>query len=120
MLNEIKNALESVDNNVFYGGITNREPTDKWDYIVFSRGPLQRNSKGNTSYTRTINVAIVREEYVPEETIQQVIDAMEAIPNVRFADDGGDSDYERKTNTKAVVEAALLTFTWSYKKQVTS
>lgn len=116
MLKTIQSALEAVDINVHYGGVTGTTPADRWDYIVFSRGPLKRNSKGNTTYSQTINVAIVREEYVPEETIFQVVEAMEAIPNVRLDADACDFDYERKPNSKTVIEAALLSFSWMRKK----
>jgi len=118
LLNTIQEALRTVDENVFYGGVTGITASDKWDYIVFSRGALKRTARGNTAYTREINVVIVREEYVPEETIHQVIQAMEAIPNVRFNESGGDTEYDRKGNTKTVVEMAVLSFSWVYKKQV--
>lgn len=116
MLNEIKNALESVDNNVFYGGVTGIDRIDKWDYIVFGRRSLRRNTKGNTSYTHIITVNIVREEYVPEETIYKVIEAMEAIPGVRLEDDGGTFAYDRKESTKSIMEIAQLSFTWPRKR----
>lgn len=120
MLNAIQRVLETVEDreHIFYGGVTNVDPVDRWNYIVFSRGPLRRSAKGNTSYVRTITVAIVHEEYVPEETIHAVIDAMESLPNVRFEDIGSSSDYDYKGNTKTVVEVASLQFSWAYKKGV--
>ena len=116
MLKQIETALKAVDNNVFYGGVTGIDRADKWDYIVFSRRNLRRNTKGNTSYTHVITVYIVREEYVPEETIYDVINAMEAIPGVRFDDDNAQFNYDRKENTKTIMEVAQLTFTWARKK----
>lgn len=116
MLEQIEVALKAIDPNVYYGGVTDISPTDIWDYIVFSRGPLRRNPKGNTAYSHTINVVIVREEYVPEETIYEVIAAMESIPGVRLDAEGSDFEYDRKTNTKTIVEMAILPFTWARKK----
>ena len=120
MLNTVRQALEAVDPNVFYGGVTDITPTDIWDYTVFSRGPLRRNPKGNTAYSHTINVVIVREEYVPEETVYQVVNAMESIPGVRLDAEGADFDYDRKPNTKTIVEMAILPFTWARKKGETT
>lgn len=116
MLKQIETALKAVDNNVFYGGVTGIDRIDKWDYIVFGRRNLRRNTKGNTSYTHVITVSIVREEYVPEETIYEVIEAMESIPGVRLEDDGGTFAYDRKEGTKAIMEIAQLTFTWARKR----
>ena len=94
MLTQIQDTLKAVDNNVFYGGVKGLSKAQLWNYIVFARGPLKRSARGNTSYTQTIVVVVVREEYVPEETIAQVIEAMEALPNVRFVDDGGSFEYD--------------------------
>ena len=116
MLARIREALEAIDSHVYYGGVTGIEPADVWDYIVFARGPLRRNPKGNTAYSHTINVVVVREEYVPEETLYQVINAMESIPGVRLDASGAEFDYDRKTGTKTIVEMAALPFTWVQRK----
>ena len=116
MLNTIRNALLGVDPNVYFGGVTNTDKINKWDYIVFSRGDMKRNVRGNTAYSTTINVVVVREEYVPEETIYRVIEVMEGIPNVRLNENAVEFEYDRKGNTKTVMEMAVISFSWMRKK----
>lgn len=116
MLKTIREALLAIDPNVYFGGVTNVDTADKWDYIVFSRGGMRRNARGNTAYSTTINVVVVREEYVPEETIYQVIEAMETIPNVRLNENAVEFEYDRKGNTKTVMEMAVISFSWMRKK----
>lgn len=116
MLNEINEALRRVDDNVFYGGVTDIGQMRDWNYIVFQRADLKRTTRGNTAYTQELRVVIVREDYVPEETIREVIDALEALPNVRLKEDAASFEYDRKQNTKTVMEMAILTFCWVEKR----
>lgn len=110
MLSEIQTALESLGLTVYYGAAGTLSGEDVWDYIVFYRRTLSP-STNKTGLSQVYEVAIVCEEYVPDETVFGVIDAMTALPGVRFADTGGDFQYTTKPNTEQVIEILTLDFT---------
>lgn len=114
LLNDVQNALLAVDENVYYGtGVSH--PKDKpWDYIVFSRDVLKRNTN-RSSFTDVINVSIIREEYIPEGVEEKVIEAMEALPGVKLMEGEHEYLYTVKPNTKLTVEIVALQFTHSRK-----
>ena len=109
VLNEIKDALEAVDPNVYYGMAGSLQDGDLWDYIVFSRSTLNA-SANKTGYTDKFRVAIVREEFIPDDTVYEVIEAMLAIDGMKLS--GGEFTYEyaKKPNTNTVIELLVLDF----------
>ena len=82
---------------------------DVWDYAVFFRTQLSPTG-GKTGVAQTYEVALVFEEYVPDEKVWACIDAMTAIPGMRLADTGGTYQYTTKPNTEQVVEILTLDF----------
>ena len=109
ILNDIKEALESVDPRVFYGAAEDLEDGEIWDYIVFSRDSM-RTAAGKTGYTDQFTVGIVREEFVPDEDVDAVIGAMLAIPGIRLSGNEFTFEYARKPNTNTVCELLVLKF----------
>lgn len=109
ILNDVKNALESVDSNVYYGMAGSLKENDLWDYVVFSRKTLIAPSN-KTSYTDKFRVAIVREEFIPDETVYQVIDAMLGIDGMRLSGSEFVYEYAKKPNTSTVIELLVLEF----------
>lgn len=109
MLETIKETLEAVGLPVWYGAAKTLTAQDVWDYIVFYRTSLT-TSTNKTSFSHTYEVAIVCEEYVPDETVQKVISGMLSIPGVKFVGNGGTYNYTRKPNTDQVVEVLTLDF----------
>lgn len=75
MLNRIRDKLEEIDNNVFYGGALGLDKSEPWNYIVFGRKSL-RSSANRTSYSDVYEVDIVREEYIPEGLDMDVIEKL--------------------------------------------
>lgn len=116
ILNRIKEALEAVDPNVYYGMAGTVDDGDLWDYLVFARKSLSAADQ-RTGYVDTYRVAIVRENFIPNETVFQVVDAMLSIPGMRLASNAFDYDYATKGKTNTVVELLVLEFTKPVKRQ---
>lgn len=109
ILNDIKTALETVDPRVFYGAAGTLEDGDLWDYIVFSRSSL--STTGNdTGVANGYQVAIIRENFIPEETVEAVIKAMREIAGMRPAGNDFSYYYETKPKTNTVLEMLVLDF----------
>lgn len=115
MLNEIKTALEKIDERVYYGAAGTLSGEDIWDYIVFSRSTLNVSSN-KTGYTDTYSVAIIREEYILDEVVEQVIEAMTSLSGVRLAANDFQYNYTKKPNTNTVIEILVLDFVKPRKK----
>ena len=109
VLDEIRKALEKVDPLVYYGRAGNLDGGDIWDYIVFSRSTT--SATGNaTGFTDTYQVAIVREDFVPDADSEAVIDAMLEIPGMRLAGNEFAYEYAAKPNTNTVCELLVIDF----------
>lgn len=109
MLETISKALENAGLPVWYGAAKNLTAGDVWNYIVFYRTQLN-TSTNKTGFQDVYQVAIVCEDYVPDETIQTVLDCMLAIPGMKLTQNAGTYQYTRKPNTDQVVELLALDF----------
>lgn len=109
ILNDIKAALESVDPRVYYGAAGTLEDGDLFDYIVFFRNSM-KTTGGNTGVVSTYQVAIIRESFIPEETVEAVIKAMKEIAGMRLAGNEFSYYYEKKPKTNTVLEVLVLDF----------
>ena len=117
ILNDIKEALESLfpEKHIDYGVANPGQEKDTWDYVVFNRETISTSDR--QGFTDRMNVALVREEYVPQEDIDSVIKAVSSIPGVRL-DSAKDIEfaYMTKPGSNAVVEMAELPFIRARKK----
>lgn len=109
ILEDIKTALEKVDPRVYYGAAGTLEDGDIWDYIVFSRKTLNVTG-GQTGVADGYQVAIVRENFIPEETVDAVIEAMRTVPGMRLAGNEFSYYYETKPKTSTVLEMLIIDF----------
>ena len=109
MLEQIESKLQEIMNPVYYGSAREDENIALWNYFVFWRDSIKR-SANNTSYTDYYSVAIVHENWVPNELIYETISNMESIPGMRLANSEIGFNYSRKSSTDAVIEIATLTF----------
>lgn len=109
MLKQIEEKLQAVLPTVYYGSANEDENIPIWNYIVFWRDSTKR-SANNTSFTDYFTVAIVHEDWVPDEMIEQVIDSLESIPGMRLSNADVGFNYSRKPSTNAVIEIATMTF----------
>lgn len=109
ILEEIRDQLETVDKNVFYGMVDESVKDLVWDYIVFNRTTL-RASGNRTGYSDFYDVTIVRENFIPEGLDLEIIGKMLSIAGMREAGTDGEYNYILKPNTNIVVEALTLHF----------
>ena len=108
-LDLINAALANVDNRVFYGTAAKLPKSQPWNYTVFSREPASRNAN-KTSITHVYAVSVVRENYVPESMMAEVINAMESIPGMRMSDDDIEFAYQVKPGTSDTCEMMTIKF----------
>lgn len=114
-LDAINEALSGIDDNVIYGTARTLPKDAPWDYTVFGRRRTKLNT-GLTSKGCEYDVAVVRENFVPEGMEEKVIGAMRAIPGM--APVTGQSVqyyYDRKPGTNVTVEMMVVTFAKSSK-----
>lgn len=115
MLQTIESTLREVQEPVFYGSADDVGNAALWNYIVFFRDRRARN-QNNTGYTDYFTVAIVHENWVPDEMIEAIIEKLEALPGFRLANTDVAFDYTRKPGTNAVIELATLAFSRARKR----
>ena len=114
LLDDIKAALSTVDEHVYYGTGIEHPKQLPWDYLVFSRDVLRRK-QNRSGYAWVINVVVVREEYIPDCLEEQVIAAMETIPGVRMLEEDHEYSYGVKPKTNNTIEMTVLKFSYSRK-----
>lgn len=107
MLNEIKEKLETVCDHVSYGLAPDIE---EWNYIIYGRRSYKVSDKNNKDATEHYFVAIVHEDYIPEDMPARVIEAMTAIPGMRVTTGNQNYHYAEKGGTDMVVELLELEF----------
>ena len=77
MKDKIKEALKEIVPDVYYGA-GRFQGRENWDCIVFGKRRAGKSeSKGGI--TRRYFVAIVKEEYIPEDLEKQVIEKMKTL-----------------------------------------
>lgn len=108
MLDKIRSVLS--DFGTTYYGKANPNITDEWNYYVFRRTNLKKKGAGGTDFTRCYTVAIVREDYIPENHEFEVIKTVREHTGLRLADTDIQYDYTFKGATDLVVEVAIITF----------
>lgn len=108
-LSEIQTALEALGVPVYYGAVDTLSTEEVWDYVVFFRRNLSPTG-GKTGIAQMYEVALVFEEYVPDEKVWACIDAMTSLPGIRLADTGGEYQYTKKPSTEQVIEILTLDF----------
>jgi len=111
MLDEIYGKLKSVGLPVEYGVCT--KEYEAWDYIVYGRKSVGRNAR---NYTNRFFVAIVRENYIPENFDVEVIEKLEEIPGLKLTKGEQPYEYTKKKNTDSVIEICVLEFAKEQKK----
>lgn len=115
LLKTIEAKLQEVLEPVCYGAADDNTNTPMWRYIVFFRDRTSRSAT-NKGYTDYYTVAIVYEDWLPVEIVDEVVEKMESISGVKLASDNIEYNYTRKPNTNMVVEIATLTFSHARKK----
>lgn len=107
---KIEKALMEIDENVHYGKIPESKIKEDWNYFVFGKSILKPTGKSNIDLIDSYWVAIVRENYVPDDLVFEVIDKLNAIPGLKLTTDDGNYEYVFKNKTDLVVEILTLSF----------
>lgn len=109
MLSEIQEALAALGVPVYYGKAGTLTAEDVWDYAVFYRRTIG-STGSKTGFSQVYEVALVFEEFVPDEKVWACIEAMESVPGMRLAETGGVYQYTTKPNTEQVIEILTIDF----------
>lgn len=110
LLQTIKDKLKEVDEYVFYGAVDTEKMKNKpFDYIVFNRTTL-KSSVNKTGYTDGYSVHIIREEWIPDEIVADVIVKMLEIDGMKLASNEFPYEYTVKPNTNLVIEMLSIDF----------
>lgn len=119
MLNEIKDALESLQSEneetfgsvVMYGRVIDELCPKSWNYITFNRTIIRASGTSKTDYNEYFEINMVHEDFVPEDAVYEMIKIVEKIKGLKKANDDIVFNYATKKNTATVVEVATITFT---------
>lgn len=109
MRDKIKEVLETIDTNVFYGMVTENDEIEVWDYIVFGKQKTKKAENGVDLVDYYV-VTIVREEFIPDDVVFDVIEKMTSIAGIRLADGEYEYEYTTKGDTDMVVEVLPIYF----------
>lgn len=117
LLEDIQTKLNEIDSNVFYGMADEEKVSNEWNYIVFMRRALSISDQ-KQGYSDRYAVAIIRENFIPEELVDQTIDKMLEIKGMRIASPDCQYSYVKKPNTNVVVELLTIEFVKARKRVV--
>lgn len=107
---KIEKALMEIDKNVHYGRIPESQNNEDWNYFVFGKSTLRPTGTSNIDLIDNYWVAIVRENYIPDELVFDVIDKLNSIPGLKLTNEDGNYEYVFKNKTDLVVEILTLSF----------
>lgn len=107
---KIEKALMEIDKNVHYGKIPESQINEDWNYFVFGKSILRPTGTSNIDLIDNYWVAIVRENYIPDELVFDVIDKLNSIPGLKLTSEDGNYEYVFKNKTDLVVEILTLSF----------
>lgn len=116
ILNQIKEKMEEICANVFYGMVDESFQETIWEYIVFNRVATVP-SANKTSYSDTFAIHYIHENYIPEGVFEDIVEKMCSIDGMRI-DGDATYTYVQKPNTNAVVEMLSIQFVKPRKKVV--
>lgn len=116
ILTDIREALAKVDQRVYYGTAAAHPKDARWDYTVYSRATY-KPSPDLTSGADAYEVAVVREGFIPEGMLQDVVAAMESIPGMHLRTGAEVTfSYDLRPNTTATVEMMVVPFARAKKR----
>lgn len=106
LLNKLEEKLKEIDKNTFYGVAGDTE-NNLWNYIVYARNTTDISTDRNGFVDRYV-VTIVRENYVPENTFDLVVEAVEQA-GFKVSNKSAEYLYMRK-NADTIVEICSIYF----------
>ena len=111
MRNKIQEKLLEVDKTIYYGLVPDNVENKAWNYIVFGQKKLRKKSESSKDLQGYWYVTIVRENFIPDDDVFNVIEKLSEISGLRLADGECEYLYTTKGNTNIVIEILELQFT---------
>lgn len=114
----IKNKLLELesDENIHYGLVPEGVEINNWDYFVFGQKKIRKKGTDSLDLQGYWYVTIVRENFIPDKVLFDVLKKIQEIPGLRLTDDECEYEYTTKGNTNIVVEILELKFTKTKKE----
>lgn len=109
ILQDIQDKLNDIEENVFYGMVSESMNKTFWNYIVFNRSNMKPTAT-KQGYADVYEVHIVRENFIPDGFAEDVINKMLEIAGMRVTGDSFEYNYIQKPNTDIVVEMLSINF----------
>lgn len=107
---KIEKALMEIDSNVHYGRVPESKAKENWNYFVFGKNTLRKAGANSIDLIDSYWIAIVRENYIPDNLVFEVIDKLNEIPGLKLTTEDGNYEYVFKEKTDLVVEILTLSF----------
>jgi hypothetical protein len=109
--NKIKEKLIEIDDKIYYGIVPENVKNSDWNYFVFGQEKLKKSGSSLNDLNGYWYVTIVREDFIPDNLVFEVINKLTEISGLRLADGEFNYTYTFKGNTNIVVEILELQFT---------
>ena len=107
---KIEQALKEIDDTVFYGKMPESFIKEDWNCIVFGKNSIKPTGTSNIDMIDNYWVAIIRENYIPDDLVYEIIDKLNSLPGLKLTSDEGNYEYVFKNKTDLVVEFLTLSF----------
>lgn len=111
MRTKIKEKLVAIDTNVYYGIVPDIKDRVDYNFLVFGQEKLSKSGTSLNDINGYWYVTIVRENFIPDDLVSQVIESLTSIKGLRLANGDHIYEYLRKGNTSDVIESLTLSFT---------
>jgi len=115
-LTEIED-INKKEKRIFYGQKPISIKLDDWNYVIFGMVEINKSGDNSLDLSGYYFVDIIRENFVDDETIFSLIEAMEEIPGIKLCRGTNPIDYITKGNTSIVCEMMRLMFTRPMKRK---
>lgn len=113
---ESQDDIDKKEKRIFYGQKAGCIELKDWNYIVFGMEDLNKSGDNSMDLSGYYFVDIIRENFIDDETIFGIIEAIEELPGVKLCRGSNPIDYITKGKTDIVCEMMRLRFTKPMKR----
>lgn len=111
-----RSDISKEDRRIFYGQKPSGVVIEDWNYIVFGVEDIEKSGSNSMDLSGYYFVDIIRENFIDDDTIFSLIEAIEEIPGLKLCRGSNPVDYVNKGNTDIVCELMRLRFTRPMKR----
>lgn len=111
-----RSDISKDDRRIFYGQKPSDVVVEDWNYIVFGVEDIEKSGSNSMDLSGYYFVDIIRENFIDDDTIFSLIEAIEEIPGLKLCRGSNPVDYVNKGNTDIVCELMRLRFTRPMKR----